>query len=206
MKIKSDTKTNSIFKKIINNYNISSMVKSLGFKIVLGSIMGFISYEMWFYSGLIALFILIFYIIIIFEGNPSPTVGKKLAFTFIAIVLIGLVGVNNIYKSETKIIPVEFSKIKYTDSTEKTIIFMTDPIKKAVVVEFGSSNYYMMKEADQNISIHIVERGFYNHWDKLLNNGSIEEYTYDLVIVSSDQNFTKSDWFKKKNGDRQFIK
>ena len=74
------------------------------------------------------------------------------------------------------------------------------------MVNFGSSEYYMMKELDQNVTIQIVERGAYTHWDKLEDKGAIDEYSYDLVDISPDQNFTKSSWSKKKNGDRQFIK
>jgi len=169
--------------------------------------MGFSAYEMWDYSGLFALLIIIIYGVIVFEGShQSPTIGEKIGFIFVAIFLVGLIGTNNVYKNEPNIIPVKFSKINYTDSTEKTIIFMTEPIKKAVVVKFNSSDYYMMKEQDQNVTIQIIERGVYTHWDKLENKGIIDEYTYDLVIVSPDQNFTKDNWSKKKNGDRQFLK
>jgi len=185
--------------------DLANAISPLWAKILISIVMFGGSYYAWEYSGMLSLWLISINFLILFEGNhQSPSVGEKIAIGIVITILVMIMGTNNVYSNESRIIPVEFSKVVYTDSTEKTVIYMTSPIKKAVVVNFGASEYYMMKELDQNLTIQIVENGKYTHWDKLENQGAIDEYSYELVVVSPDQNFTHSGWSKKKDGERQF--
>ena len=215
MKIKSDIKPESKIWKCIKGVvsDIVDSMQTMTFKIIISIILFFSAYVIWEYSGLLSLLLIIFDIIILFGGeNQTPTIGEKSLiggkslFAIFAIIIVAILGTNNVYKKEIRVIPVKFSKIVYTDSTEKTVIFMTEPIKKAVVVNFDASEYYMMKELDQNLTIKIIETGEFAHWDKLEGEGVIDEYKYDLVLISPDQNFTMRNWSKKKDGERQFVK
>ena len=177
--------------------------------IFLGGIIA--AYFMWDYSGMIALFFVVLGGILIVQDQWGDIgIGARLSFTLIAVVIVFWMGLSDVYFTQEKTIKVKYSKLIFTDSTEKIIIFMTYPEKRTVNQPLNTTQYYTLKDQEDNITMYITEKGTYDHWSMLdakdnndTSNPDVSEYSYGFTINSPAEAISNDDWLKSK--DRKFV-
>ena len=134
--------------------------------------------------------------------------SDRLAFALIGGIILAFFGNMNVYRPQAKIINVVYSKLIFTDSTEKLIIFMTSPEVKTINQSLSTNEYYTLKENQKNIKMTITESGEYDHWSYLLHKEdkkyNFEEWTYGFIIKSNGITIKNDNWNKTKK--RLFIK
>lgn len=186
---------------------IPGQTTSIKILIFLGGVIT--SFFVWDYSGLVALFIVLFSIILIFQNDyDNFGIAERSMLSLFAVTIIYLLGTTNIYCTEDKKINVEYSKLIFTDSTEKIIIFMTYPEKRTVTQPLSTTEYYTLKDQQNDIKMFIIEKGTYEHWNKLYARESnttvvVNEYSYSFTINSQSGEIVNDAWLKGK--DKKFI-
>ena len=110
----------------------------------------------------------------------------------------------NVYNKDGRTLKAEYSKIEFTDSTEKMVIFMTKPVKEVLVLHLSDKSYYNAKDIGKDFNITIQERTIGDHMGKLMGNGKeIEEWNYILTVKAGDFNYKNGGW---KTGEKQLYK
>jgi len=194
LKIKSNLKhKNHVFDNLITNmkrYNVlyPILIRSL----VIGVIL-MVSYFIWLYSGLLAIG---FFIISTILTSPVDS-GNKLGMSLLSILAILIFGLFDVYTVSENKIPIHFNKVVYTDSTEKIVLYATNPINEALVIQPESKLYYEFKLYDQNLSAYIKEESKRSHWANILD---LEPTTfqYDLIINADKKQIKIASWKNTK--------
>ncbi len=167
----------------------------------------------WSYSGMLSVFLVVFGFILIVQDEWND-IGffSRMWFTLFAGLGVLMLGSPNMYHTNKNEMKVEYSKLTFTDSTEKIIIFMTSPVKQTINQPLSTEEYYTLKETQDDINMTITESGEYDHWSMLrgresedgkLQADDIEEYTYAFTIETPDKVIENPYWLKSKT--RKFV-
>ena len=185
MNIKSNKKSdNQTFEKILNRLQQLVPEKSKIIRILVFLVFIILSNYVWSYSGVISIFIMAVGVGYLFDNGSNI---KSKVFFLIAISAILLIfSTINVYHIDFKPIQAKYSKILFTDSTEKIIIYMTYPINDTIVLAPSSKKYYEAKEIGKDFNLTITTRGEFDHISKLIYNNKIKKYTYTINIKSGN--------------------
>ncbi len=191
----------SRFKETLPGYGLG--MKSL---VLVASIT--IAAGVWQYSGMFSVFsVMVGLILIAQDDHNNIGVVEKSMFIFFSIIVVFIFGSMNVYHTTPAPITIKYSKLTFTDSTEKLIIFMTYPEVKTINQPLSTTEYYTLKEQQDNIEMTIGESGEYDHWDMLLHKKDkafdIEEYTYSFTIKAGGKTIENKYWWKTKT--QQFV-
>lgn len=209
-------KSNSKKQKTQHTKNMWKWIKNLvpemgvGMKIMVMVVAITLSAMVWSFSGMASLFLIVFgFILIVQDQWGNIGIGSRVLFTFFALIGTFILGIPNIYHTPDNVMEVKYSKLTFTDSTEKIIIFMTHPVKRTINQPLSTTEYYTLKEHRNDLNMTITESAEYDHWSMLngRENGEeamqLEEYTYAFTIKSPSGVIENPYWLKTKS--RYFI-
>ena len=210
MHIKSNSKQHTIRKWLTDkSEQLNDITSWIRVSIVL--ILSVVANYMWAYSGMLSVLIFLSGFIIVAKTENEVTLTERFFFFVGVCFIILLFGNSNTYSKHKDNIDVKYSKVVFTDATEKLIIFMTYPKKETVVLsKLPTADYYSLKEEKNNLKFVISETGRYAHWYKLAYNGNppdntIGEWDYDLNISSPSFSIVITEW-RSNQKERLFIK
>lgn len=212
MNIKSNRKKQgpSFFKSAWRGFKELLPDMNGGIKFLIFMVGVVVAFLVWDYSAMASIFsIAVGGILIVQDDFNDIGPGTRVVFTLLAALAVFMLGSPNVYHTDEKKYQVEYSKLTFTDSTEKIIIFMTYPEKKTVNQPLSTTQYYTLKEQKNDLNMTITESGEYDHWSMLSARESkdklkdIEEYTYSFTIKTPSDTIENKYWLKTKT--RQFI-
>ena len=185
MNIKSNKKSdNQTFEKILNRLQQLVPEKSKIIRILVFVVFIILSNYVWSYSGVISIFIMAVGVGYLFDNGSN--IESKTFFIIIVSTILFIFSTINVYQINYKPIQAKYSKILFTDSTEKIIIYMTYPINDTIVLTPSSKKYYTAKEIGKDFNLTITTRGEFDHISKLIYNNKIKKYTYTINIKSGN--------------------
>jgi len=189
MNIKSNKKSdNQTFKKILDRLQQLVPQKSIFLRAFVFLMFTFLSNYVWSYSGIISVFIFAVGIGYLF-GSDYDNESKTVFIIITSIILFGF-STMNIYSINYKPIKVKYSKVSFTDSTEKIVFYMTYPTHDTIVLTPSTKKYYTAREIGKDFNLTITTKGEFDHISKLRGNNTIEKYTYTLNVKSGNFNLS----------------
>ena len=197
MNIKSNKKSdNQTFEKILNRLQQLVPEKSKIIRILVFLVFIILSNYVWSYSGVISIFIMAVGVGYLFDNGSN--IESKVFFLIAISAILLIFSTINVYQINYKPIQAKYSKILFTDSTEKIIIYMTYPINDTIVLTPSSKKYYTAKEIGKDFNLTITTKGEFDHISKLRGNNTIEKYTYTLNVKSGNFNLSTK-WKESTN-------
>ena len=192
---KKPSKVTSFFKSTWSL--IKDIVSGLGTSkyFVFFLIMTISSYFAWDYSGMLSVWLALMAIIIPMQRDTWEPMADHILLIIISSLVFIILSSMNVFDKENQIINVEYSKIEFTDSTERMVVYMSKPVKRVeVVADWTSSDYYTAKSNKDSIKIWITETASFDHIDKVANDNHIEEYNYRLDITYDGGAYDNKMW------------
>lgn len=155
------------------------------------------AYYAWSYSGILTLWLVVIGIWInVLKDNYDARTEQVITVVLTTFALL-ILSSTNVYSIDNKEIDVNYSKLEFTDSTERMVVHMIVPHKRVEVISnWSSSDYYTAKTNKDSVKIKIIEVGEHDHLSKVFENRKVEEYTYRLVVTFDGGSYKDISWSK----------
>ncbi len=203
MKIKSDIKSEkrshflkNLFKKVGNFLSIAEIRIHIKITIVI-LLIWFTKYLWTDISGMLSVligFITLLYIFNTKPGNEISLVMENLLWTSMMTLLLTIASSADVYDKPIITKEVSIDKYEFIESTEKLVVFLSEPFNKTIVLNLPDSTFFSFRDKIKNYNtgliVTIEKNEKYDHLNKVLRDSRTTTTTYKLVVHAGSLSYT----------------